>query len=134
MRGVIFNLQSSIFFKPLSILGRCDAKVAFELLAKVGGSETHYAGYLSNGHVGTIGQQFVSFLQANRINVLGESHTIGMIVKKVVEVMTANAETVHNVLTHQVNICIKTLVADSRVNSIKEVFAHVFEGFRCKSR
>ena len=64
------------------------------------------------------------------------SATVAMVVPalKVVEVMTAYAETVHNVLAHQVNICIKTFVADSRVNSIKEVFAHVVEGFRCKGR
>ena len=130
MKSEEFATALTIFFKIVSInkggaiFSRGNAIAALELLAKVRGSKTYLTCYVSDGHLRMIGQQIVCHLHTYRINILRKRHTICKGVKLVVEVVTTNVETLHDVLTQQVDLCIKTFSTNDAVNGFKEVLVH----------
>ena len=112
-----------------TVFGRGDAIAAFELEAQVWGGETHFASDITNGHLGMVGQQVVSNFHANGVDVLGKTHAVGKSVELVVQMMTSNTKTLHDVFTHEVDLCVKTLLANDVVDSLKEFLVHLVFDF-----
>lgn len=107
-----------------AVFGRGDAIAALKLLAQVWSGEAHLASHISNSHLRMVGQQVVSHLHADSVDVLWEGHATGVGIEQVVQMMTANVETVADVLTHQTDLSVEVLVADSRVDGFEEVLVH----------
>lgn len=116
-----------------AVFGRGDTITALKLFAQIGGGEAHLTGYVSNGHFGMVGQQVVGQLHADGVDVLGKGHAVGKGVKLVVQMMTTDAETLHNVLAHQVDLCIETFLTDDGVYGFKEVLVHAVFDFRLQN-
>ena len=59
-----------------AVFGRGDAITTLKLFAQIGGSEAHLTGYVGNGHFGMVGQQVVSHLHADGVDILGKGHAV----------------------------------------------------------
>ena len=47
-----------------------------------------------------------------------------MSVELVIQTVAADVKTLHHILTHQVNLCVETLLADDGVDCLKKVLIH----------
>ena len=122
---VVGNKGGAIFY-------RGDTIAALELLAQVGGCEAHLLSHVGDGHLGMVGQQVVRNLHADGVDILWKGHAIGKGVELAVKTMAANAKTLHNILSQQVDLCVEALLADNGVDGFKEVLIHWVKNFDAK--
>ena len=98
--------------------------MTLELIAQVSRAKTHCGSDGGECQVRLLAQQLDGLVHSDGVDVLWEGHATGVGVEQVVQTMTANVETVANVLTHQAYLSVEVLVADSRVDDFKKDLVH----------